>query len=119
MEQAVPGGDERVLVLASETIYSPSSMRLFTETVLDLLSPRAGTGRSQHLAVFTSGGAVMTVEATARALVAAKRVYFGVGGGVDEFLTVLSRTDGLAKEVWATEGEGAGVGRVVLEVRRK
>ena len=55
---------------------------------------------------------------TARALVAAKRVYFGVGGGVDEFLIVLRSTTGVAREVWETHGEGAGVGRVVLEVRR-
>lgn len=58
-----PVKDEKMLVLAAETIYSPSSTPAFTKTVLDLLR----TGES------------------GRAIVAAKRVYFGVGGGVADF----------------------------------
>ena len=86
------------LILASETIYSPISIRMFTATLLDLLSNASARG------------------GTARALVAAKRVYFGVGGGVDEFLRVLEHMGGIGKVVW--ESEGAGVGRVILEVER-
>ena len=54
--------------------------------------------------------------ATARALIAAKKVYFGVGGGIDEFLSTLSRAGGNAKHVW--QSEGSGVGRVIMEVTK-
>ncbi|KAL8657896.1 MAG: hypothetical protein Q9226_001469 [Calogaya cf. arnoldii] len=87
-----------VLRLAGETIYSPSSTRAFTETLLDLLR------RSEK-----AGG-------NARALVAAKRVYFGVGGSVNDFWDVLRELGGEAKLVWTTEGLGSGVGRCILEV---
>ena len=90
-----------VLILASETIYSPASTRAFTQTLLDLLR------RSEE-----AGG-------KARALVAAKRVYFGVGGSVDDFLNVLRELGGEAKVVWTTEGLGNGVGRCILEVKSR
>lgn len=90
------------LVLASETIYAPASLRPFAETLLALL--RLGSSRAVDRAV---------------ALVAAKRVYFGVGGGVDEFLAVLGELGGEARCVWSSgeeEGRGQGVGRCILEV---
>lgn len=87
---------------------------MFTESLLELLS---SPPRPNLPAPGSTADAAASSAGTSRALVAAKRVYFGVGGGVDEFLTVLSTTDGVAREVWATEGEGAGVGRVVMEVR--
>ena len=90
-----------VMILASETIYSPASTRTFTETLLDLLR------RSEK-----AGGKAV-------ALVAAKKVYFGVGGSVDDFLTVLRELRGEGKVVWATEGLGNGVGRCILEVRNR
>lgn len=89
----------RTLVLASETIYSPSSLGIFSETLLELLRrSTAPTARS-------------------RALIAAKKVYFGVGGGVDEFLAVLKGIGGKqlqAKETLDVKTEG--VGRVILEI---
>lgn len=84
---------ERRLVLASETIYSPASLASFTEVAMASLE-----------------GAQ---EATA--LVAAKRVYFGVGGGVDEFLSELEGRGGRATQV--AEETTAGVSRVILEVK--
>ena len=90
------------LILASETIYSPSSIRAFTQTVMALLE--ANSKRPTDQAV---------------ALVAAKRVYFGVGGGVDEFLAVLAEIGGYGRCVWDSshgEGGGNGVGRCILEV---
>lgn len=65
-------GSNRTLILASETIYSPSSLGAFSETLLALLRRSAAAETSKS-----------------RALLAAKKVYFGVGGGVDEFLAVL------------------------------
>ncbi|KAJ5825747.1 hypothetical protein N7474_002885 [Penicillium riverlandense] len=90
------------LILASETIYSPSSLGAFSETLLDLLR-RASTAS--------------TSTAQTRALVAAKKVYFGVGGGVDEFLAVLANicSDGLDVQQ-KLDIQSEGVGRVVLEI---
>ena len=84
------------LVLASETIYSPTTLHAFTMTVLDILNNAEKAG------------------GRARALIAVKRVYFGLGGGIDEFLMVLKQLGGNAEVVWETEG--VGVGRVILEV---
>ncbi|KAI9722601.1 MAG: hypothetical protein M1812_001532 [Candelaria pacifica] len=94
LRREAPG---RVLVLASETIYSPTSLGAFTETLLELLKG--------------DGGARNT------ALVAAKRVYFGVGGGVDEFCKLLAELGAKSCEVPSMVGNsGEGVSRVVLEV---
>lgn len=85
------------LILASETIYQPSSLPLFTEVLLNILqrsSPQAPE---------------------CRALVAAKKVYFGVGGGVDEFLSCLELSGGHASVKW--NSGNAGIGRVVLDVQ--
>ena len=84
------------VILASETIYSPSNIRPFISMVLSLLQ-----------AAEEMGG-------RARAWIAAKKVYFGVGGGVDDFVESLTDMGGEVKVVWETKGEG--VGRVILEV---
>lgn len=85
------------LLLASETIYSPDTLASFTDTL-------AGSIRAAE-----------NVGGTAVGLVAAKKMYFGVGGGVDEFSRVLREKGGEAKVVW--ESDGPGVGRVILEVK--
>lgn len=85
------------LILASETIYSPASLTAFTNTLIHILS-----------SVEKRGG-------EACALIAAKKIYFGVGGGVVEFLEVLVARGGTGKVVW--ESFGGGVERVILEVR--
>ncbi|KAL4802899.1 hypothetical protein BDV18DRAFT_145777 [Aspergillus unguis] len=89
----------KTLVLASETIYSPASLRAFSETLLELLRRSSVSGGS-------------------RALIAAKKVYFGVGGGVDEFLAVLRGVSGGELEVEERmDVKSAGVGRLVLEIK--
>ncbi|KAL4737564.1 hypothetical protein BDV11DRAFT_153038 [Aspergillus similis] len=89
----------RTLVLASETIYSPASLAAFSETLLALLRRSSQSGHAS------------------RALVAAKKVYFGVGGGVDEFLTMLRGIAGGNVGVEERmDVKSAGVGRTVLEV---
>lgn len=85
----------KLLILASETIYSPSTLPDFVGTLIGLLSLGA-TGSS-------------------RALVAAKKVYFGVGGGVAEFEREVQGRGAVVRTVWDS-GEEGGVGRVVLEV---
>ncbi|KAB8207454.1 hypothetical protein BDV34DRAFT_65803 [Aspergillus parasiticus] len=90
------------LVLASETIYSPASLRAFSETLLALIRrPVRAGGRS-------------------RALLAAKKVYFGVGGGVDEFLEVFNTVGGDELDVKErVDVKSEGVGRIVLEIAPK
>lgn len=78
------------LVLASETIYSPETLPVFTDTLLGLMTPAT------------------------EALVAAKRVYFGVGGGIPEFERALD----LRKIGYKTVSEetSQGVVRAILQV---
>jgi len=93
------GSDYKTLVMASETIYSPSSLTAFSETLLSLLR-RSSTN-----------------SVKSRALIAAKKVYFGVGGGVDEFLSVLHNVCADELEVkHKMDVQLEGVGRVVLEI---
>ncbi|KAF9894226.1 hypothetical protein FE257_007728 [Aspergillus nanangensis] len=96
---SIDQGLRKTWVLASETIYSPASLSAFSETLLSLLCRSAESGGSS------------------RALVAAKKVYFGVGGGVDEFLTVFKEINGDRMEVKERlDVKSEGVGRIVLEI---
>jgi protein-histidine N-methyltransferase len=97
-----PSGENvslNILLLASETLYAPDSLLNFTEVILTLLAGK----RSQSL-----GSGVR------KALVAAKKIYFGVGGGTDEFERCLRLRSGHSREMWKSR-EG-GVGRIILEV---
>jgi len=49
------------------------------------------------------------------ALVASKKVYFGVGGSVTEFLTGIAKHDFTGSIVW----EGGQVGRVIIRIGPK
>ncbi|KAI5294569.1 hypothetical protein KEM52_003707 [Ascosphaera acerosa] len=101
----------RLLILASETIYSPAALRPFSETLASLLTSRKD-----------AAGAAIKGTKVARALIAAKRVYFGIGGGIDEFRDVM-------QDVQHKEGcdfvfeerldvDDVGVGRTIVEIHR-
>jgi protein-histidine N-methyltransferase len=92
----VPTAPEmNTFLLASETIYSPTALSAFAEVMIGLLGRvRAG-----------------------KAVVAAKRVYFGVGGGVDEFRVECARLGAVAGEVEFEGLEGEGVRRSLVEVQ--
>lgn len=95
-------GKGKTLILASETIYSPASLAAFSETLIALLH-RSGTD-----------------QVRSKALIAAKKVYFGVGGGVDEFLSVLKGISGNDLEVEEqVDIDSEGVGRVILKIECK
>lgn len=79
------------LVLASETIYSLETLPVFTDTMLNCLA---------------QGG---------QALVAAKKIYFGVGGGVPDFMEALRKRSAQYESV---SDHVDGVGRAVLKVHR-
>ncbi|KAK5940474.1 hypothetical protein PMZ80_006889 [Knufia obscura] len=84
-------------VLASETIYSPDSLGPFSKLLVDILEEERRTANGR-----------------AEVFVAAKKVYFGVGGGVAEFEEEMRQLGGTTRTV--LDVKGAGVGRVVLEV---
>ena len=87
-----------LLILASETIYSPSATAVFADTVIRLLR--------RHRELYPTG--------SARAWIAAKKVYFGVGGGVDDFKDQVQSLGGCVANL--TETSDTGVGRVIIEV---
>lgn len=109
------------IILASETIYSPASLPSFTETLLSLLRP---THAQAHNNLSGSGAAAAVLRSRQRAFIAAKQIYFGVGGGVDEFVGLVEEKGGMVRPAWTTEEEDAvweggkrgGVERVILEV---
>lgn len=80
------------LILASETIYSLDTLDVFTDTMLNCLS------------------------STGSALIAAKKVYFGVGGGIPEFESELQKRS--VPVQWVLEDK-RGVGRAVLRINLK
>lgn len=88
-----------LLVLAAETIYSPASTASFVDLLKILLS---------------------RVE-LAKAVLAAKRIYFGVGGSVDGLKDVCSAVGAIACEIedHGVPGMDDGVGRALLEVRMR
>lgn len=85
------------LVLASETIYALPTLVPFTETLVAILR-----------AAEKNGG-------EASGMVAVKQVYFGVGGGVEDFSRELNKIGGQPELLW--ELDGVGVSRVILGVR--
>ncbi|KAK6505545.1 hypothetical protein TWF481_007440 [Arthrobotrys musiformis] len=76
------------LILASETIYSPSSIPAFVEML-------------EH-----------TLSHTGKAYIAAKDIYFGVGGSVKDFVDII-HAKGWKWDIAREEKRGVGVGRVV------
>jgi protein-histidine N-methyltransferase len=87
--------DLNTFILGSETIYSPASLTAFADAIVALMG-RVKMGKT---------------------LVAAKRVYFGVGGSVDGFREECSRRGCVASELeFEGLGEG-GVRRCLVEVQ--
>ena len=91
----------RTLVLGAETIYSPFALQAFTEIVFAILT------REQE--AHSSGDA-------ASAVVAAKRLYFGVGGSLDDFIAAVEARDATVTPLRdETDGVRRGVVRCVLD----
>ena len=84
----------RPLVLASESIYSPASTSAFTKVL-------------QNLSRLFQDSNRVTI------LVAAKRIYFGVGGSIDAFSQILRAKGGDVQLLWE---DSKGVGRVIISV---
>ncbi|CAO2658104.1 Nn.00g073640.m01.CDS01 [Neocucurbitaria sp. VM-36] len=87
--------DLNTFILGSETIYSPASLTAFTEAMTELMK-RVKSGKT---------------------IVAAKRVYFGVGGSVDGFREECARRGCVAYEMEFEGLESDGVRRCLVEVQ--
>jgi hypothetical protein len=84
-----------LLVLAAETIYSPAALSSFTESLMNILDLEDGSECS--------------------ALVAAKMVYFGVGGSIEDFSNAVRARDGLVEHI---REELVGIRRAVVGIRK-
>lgn len=93
------GTADRTLVLGAETIYSPFALSSFTDTLLSIMR-RERDDQSSRSAV---------------AIVAAKRLYFGVGGSLDDFVDKV-RELGVAVSTMREEAEGVRRGVVKCEL---
>ena len=89
--------DAGSLILAAETIYSPESTAAFVDLLITLL-------RRVKMA---------------KAMMAAKRVYFGVGGSVDGLKEACREGGAVAYEIenHGVPGMDQGVGRALMEVQ--
>lgn len=91
--ECAAAGPATTTILGAETIYSPFALDAFTQTVLSLMR------REQ-----ARGSAVAT-------LVAAKKLYFGVGGSLDDFVAK-ARAAGAVVAPLREEAEGVRRGLV-------
>lgn len=95
----ISGTIDRTLVLGAETIYSPFALSSFTDTLLSILL-RERDAQPSRAAV---------------AIVAAKRLYFGVGGSLDDFGDKV-RNLGVTVSTMREETEGVRRGVVKCEI---
>ena len=84
----------RLTIIGAETVYSPLALRSFADTLMSLLDTM-----NDH-------------EKTA--LVAAKKVYFGVGGSMEDFCDAVRAKGGIVEQI---REESDGVRREVVEVK--
>ncbi|ESZ92801.1 hypothetical protein SBOR_6817 [Sclerotinia borealis F-4128] len=85
---------ENTIMIGAETIYSPVALRAFAETLMALLELSTGPNKI--------------------ALIGAKKVYFGVGGSIEDFVTDVTARGALVEQV---REESDGVRRAVIEDR--
>lgn len=90
------GGATQTLIMGAETIYSPFALKSFTDTLLSILRRERGAEPSRQAA----------------AIIAAKRLYFGVGGSLDDFVDKMRH---LGAAISMVREETEGVRRGVVE----
>ncbi|ORY62181.1 uncharacterized protein BCR38DRAFT_346865 [Pseudomassariella vexata] len=86
------GFRQRTVILGAETIYSPFALQSFTETVFSLMEQQAQGNEAE-------------------ALIGAKKLYFGVGGSLDDFVM---KARGLGAVIDQLREETEGVRRGVV-----
>ncbi|EDR09503.1 uncharacterized protein LACBIDRAFT_189982 [Laccaria bicolor S238N-H82] len=113
-------GGKYDIILTSETIYSTSSL----PSLVDTMQSASATGGDKPLNAHTSPQLTMSqsiVPAKYLCLVAAKVLYFGVGGGASEFTKLIetpANTTGRSRgKVETVLERKVGVGRKVMSVQ--
>lgn len=109
---ALDGEPSYDLVLTSETIYRSESL----PSLLDLLQKSCGVLPLDALVtskLSLDQTKATTTTTTATCLVAAKVLYFGVGGGVSDFISAVNSRGGKVETVWENKG---GVGRKIMKI---
>ncbi|KAI1109160.1 hypothetical protein F5Y14DRAFT_433486 [Nemania sp. NC0429] len=92
-----PGAEQATIIIGAETIYSPFALSSFLETTLALMQHEKSHGK------------------VAEVLVGAKRLYFGVGGSLDDFVVQFRARGAFVEQLREeTEGVRRGVVRCVL-----
>lgn len=86
----------RLTILGAETIYSPAALRSFADTLMAFLE--------------------QSPEGEKTALIAAKKVYFGVGGSMEDFCDAVRAKGAIVGQI---REESDGVRRAVVEVKSK
>ncbi|UZJ51827.1 hypothetical protein CBS101457_001147 [Exobasidium rhododendri] len=100
------------VVLTSETIYSIESLPVLVETLGVACSGSIIAILQKTTLAETKGRAEVTTKQDL-CLVAAKVLYFGVGGGVNAFQEELAKHKASSTVVWRSE---RGVARIILQV---
>ncbi|KAI1767597.1 hypothetical protein GGR53DRAFT_100697 [Hypoxylon sp. FL1150] len=86
------GSKRHTIILGAETIYSPFALRAFTQTIFSLMEQERAKGNA------------------AESLVGAKKLYFGVGGSLDDFVAGARELGANVEELRIeTEGVRRGV----------
>lgn len=83
----------RLTIIGAETIYSPAALKSFADTLVALLETMPSNDKT--------------------ALVAAKKVYFGVGGSMEDFCDAVRARSARVEQI---REESDGVRRSVVEV---
>jgi protein-histidine N-methyltransferase len=106
-------GGKYDIVLTSETIYRTDSL----PTLIKLLRAACGCEEQALKRIASSPPSSNSHPTSYLCLVAAKVIYFGVGGGVSEFLDAVygsgDRRNVKAEPVWESK---AGVGRQIIRI---
>lgn len=95
-DAADPNASAATLLLGAETIYSPFALHAFTEVAFSILQQEG----------------VKNNASPAVALVAAKKLYFGVGGSLDDFV---DQARGRGGDITTLREEADGVRRGVVK----
>ncbi|KAK8140512.1 hypothetical protein PG984_000578 [Apiospora sp. TS-2023a] len=91
------GSKQSTIIIGAETIYSPFALQSFTDTTIELLEQQKA------------------LQNTAELLVGAKKLYFGVGGSLDDFVSKARERGAKVENVREeTDGVRRGVVRCVL-----
>lgn len=94
---AADAARQRTVILGAETIYSPFALQSFTETIFSLMEQQKSQGGSVEV------------------FVAAKKLYFGVGGSLDDFVTNAKALGAIVEQLREeTDGVRRGVVKCYL-----